>query len=124
MNNRATLKEVAVGEKRYQLKKIDARSACWLFAFLGSKATGGSIISGLGACTKPEFDEITSLVLKPILCLDRTQDGNFELPILSVAGIIADDNLMDAGNMMMLVSEAIVFNLEPFLAERGLNSAP
>jgi hypothetical protein len=123
MNNRVTMKEVAVGEKRYQLKKIDARSACWLFAFLGGRSTGGSIISGLGACTKQEFDEITGLVLKPILCLDHSQDGQFEIPILSATGNITDENLMDAGNMMVLVSEAIVFNLEPFLAGRGLNSA-
>jgi len=118
MNNRILTKEHVVGEKTYRLKKIDARSAMWLFTFLGGKSNGGSIISGLGACTKSEFDEVTGLVLKPILCLDHGSDGQFEIPIMAANGNIVDENLMDAGNLMALTSEAIVFNLDPFLSGR------
>ena len=121
MNNRITTKEISVGEKKYQLKKIDARSACWLFTYLGAKSAGGSIISGLGACTKQEFEEITSLVLKPVLCLDNSDGNHFEIPIMAANSNIVDDNL-DGGNLMSLLSQAIVFNLEPFLAERESSS--
>lgn len=123
MNNRVLTKETSVGEKRYQLKKIDARSACWLFAFLGGKSNGGSIITGLGTCTRSEFEDIQTLVLRPVVCLDSTSDGNFEIPIFSGNGTLVDENLRDdSSNLFMITSEAIIFNLEPFLAERGSNS--
>jgi hypothetical protein len=122
MNARKLTKEVTIGDKRYQLKKIDARSACWMFAFLGGKSNGGSIITGLGACTRSEFDEIQTLVLRPVVCLDNSSEGNFEIPIFSGPGNLVDENLRDAGNLFMITSEAIIFNLEPFLFERGSNS--
>jgi hypothetical protein len=121
MNNRILTRELVVGEKRYQLKKIDARSACWLFSFLASKSNGSTLVNGLGVCTRQEFDEITSLVLKPVVCLDHSEDGQFELAVIAPNGIIPDSNL-DAGNLFKLISESIVFNLEPFLAEKGSNS--
>ncbi len=123
MENRKLTKEVAVGEKRYQLKKIDARSGCWLFAFLGGKSNGGSIVAGLGSCTRLEFEEILNLVLRPVVCLDSSENGNFEIPVFSGGGTLVDDNLQsDASYLFTLVSEAIVFNLEPFLSGRGSNS--
>lgn len=122
MDNRKLTKDVDVGEKRYQLKKIDARSACWLFAFLGEKSSGGSIVTGLGACTRLEFEEILSLVLKPVMRLDSGENGNFEIPIYSGVGALVDGNLQDAGLLFNLATEAIIFNLEPFLAGRGLSS--
>lgn len=123
MELRQTEKVVSVGDKKYKIKKIDARSSCWLFAFLGGKSPTGFAMAGLGQCSRQEFNDITDLVLNPVLLIDETPENTFELPVLSGKSIIADKELAsDAGKLMLLLSEAIMFNLDPFFVENGSKS--
>lgn len=123
MELRQTEKITSIGDKKYRLKKIDVRSSCWLFAFLGGKSPTGFALAGLGQCSRQEFNDILDLVLNPVLIVDETPDNTFEIPILSGKGTIADVELAsDSGKLMMLLSEAIMFNLEPFFVENGSKS--
>ena len=118
VENRKTYQDIVIQEKTYRINKLDARSACWLFCFLMDKAEGKAILSALGKCTKSEFDEVQSLLIKKVDFMD-TKDGNtFPTAITKVDGSICDVTLEDAGNLFNLTTEAVMFNLTPFLAEK------
>jgi hypothetical protein len=120
VENRKTYQDIVILEKTYRINKLDARSACWLFVVLMDKAEGKAILSALGKCSKSEFDEIQSMILKKVDFMD-TKDGNtFPTTITKVDGSICDTTLVDdAGALFNLTTEAVMFNLVPFLADKG-----
>ena|SRR5579862_6420314 len=123
MNNRQLTKEIEIREKTFQISKTDARTACWLFSFISSKAT--TVPEALGKCTRAEFREIQDLLLSKIFRLDIEGDKKFPVPILTGAGNFSDpDYNSDADLVYNLTVHAIMFNIEPFLAESGSSSQP
>ena len=124
MENRITSKEVDIKGFTYRINKMDARSSCWLFTFLGSRSTDNStLITSLGKCTRAEFIEIQNMLLSKVFRLDRQEDKEFPIAVLLPSGEISDPHLSyDAEAVMNLTSEAIMFNLSPFLAGSGSNS--
>ena len=126
MKPRVLRKKVSIDETEYELSKPDARTACWLFSFLGAKieVSGGSIFSALGKCTRAEFDEVQDIALKHTFFLDSREGNTFPTAVLDPrTGGWVDKKLgEDADSLMKLTSEYLAFVLEPFLAESGSNS--
>ena len=124
MENRQAIKEVVIRDKKYQINKIDARTSCWLFSFLGSRTErGGAILSGLGKCSIAEFDEIHSLALKQVFWLDNQLGNTFPTSVITPSGTFTDPEVgADAGLVMQLMSESLMFQLSPFLVDRESNS--
>jgi len=124
MENRSTTKNVTIGDKTFQINKADARTGCWLFTFLGARQQeGGAILSGLGKCTRSEFDEIQTVALSKITILDNQNGNIFPIPLISPNGSFSDKSLeTDSDTIMRLTTESILLDLVPFLVERGSNS--
>lgn len=118
MKNRSTTKNVTIEEKTYQVSKMDARSACWLFAFMASRSEKGAILSALGRCTREEFNEIQAMALRGVFFLDNKDGNTFPIAIIAQNGLFVDPELAsDPEAVFRLTSEAILFNIEPFLVE-------
>jgi hypothetical protein len=125
VENRATTKDVTIGETKYRLSKADARTACWLFSILGANAVSGNILSALGKVSHAEFDEVQATVLRLISRLDYKDANEFPMPIVSGGGAWADQAVAsDAGVVFKLTSQALMFNLSPFLAADESSSQP
>lgn len=123
MENRSTTKDVTIGDKTYQIKKADARTGCWLFTFLGARSGDGAILSGLGKCTRSEFEEVQMIALSKITILDNQNGTVFPIPLVSPNGSFSDKSLeSDSDTIMRLTTESLLFDLMPFLVERGSNS--
>jgi hypothetical protein len=123
MENRKTEKNINLGDKVYQIKKMDPRSACWLFSFLGTRAEGGLILSALGKCSRIEFAEIQAMSLRQIYRLDSADGNVLPIAILSNDGSFSDPFLSDdAESVYKLTCESILFNLDPFLVVSGSKS--
>jgi hypothetical protein len=110
---------VTVNDKEYKITKTDARTACWLFSFLSAKSVNGQILKALGLCSLEEFINLQNIVLKQTYSLE-SKDGNiFPTAVLDPRnGSLVDPDLRsDSASVMRLTSEAIFFNLKPFLVE-------
>ena len=116
MDARVLTKDIPCGDKIYQVRKMDARTACWLFSNLAVKADGSSILSALGKCSRPEYDEIQNLSLKHIFRLDEKDGSTFPMAVISPDGLNwVDKNLSeDPALVFKLTAEVIQFNLDPF----------
>ena len=113
------VKDVQVGDRLYRLTKTDARTSCWLFAFLADKSEGAILLSALGKCSQEEFNSIQNKALKLVSRVDNEEGKEFLVPILSGTGVIADKDLMVKPNELLdLTSESIMFNISPFLSVR------
>lgn len=125
MENRAITKDVPIGETKYRLGKTDARTACWLFSVLGAYAGNGRLLSALGKMSHAEFDEVQAIALRLVSRLDYKDGNEFPMPIVSGGGVWADQELAsDAGKVMSLTVEALLFNLSPFLTADVSSSQP
>lgn len=125
MASRETTKELTIDGKLYQLNKMDARTATWVFSFLGAKIEkeGGSILTGLGKCSRADFNEIQNMALKQIFFLDQKDGNTFPTPIIAPNGSFVDKELgSDADTVMQLTSQSLAFTLEPFFIVSGSNS--
>lgn len=123
MENRAVTKNVTIEGREYQVTKVDARTACWLFTFMGARSGEGAILSGLGKCTRQEFDEVQALALSKVFFLDEQGGNTFPITVIAPDGSFTDKRLAsDAEAVMRLTTESLLFNLSPFLVERGSNS--
>ena len=120
MNPRVISKNVPIGDKIYQISKMDARLACWLFATLAARAENG-LMSSLGKLTRVEFDEIQGFALKFISLLE-TQDGlDLLTPVISGDGRWSSQDLIHNPEIVFkLMTECILFNVEPFLEKEPL----
>lgn len=122
MDARETTKNVTVKDKVYQLHKMDARSACWLYTFIGSRIKDGQpVMMALGSCTRQEYDTIVDLALKHVYHLDpdTSKGSTFLDPVVSPTGGLIGDLQFDAELMLHLVSDSCLFNLKPFLVVVG-----
>ena len=116
MENRKTYQDVPVKDKTYRINKMDARSACWLFAFLADKAEGKALLSALGKCSKKEFDEIQSMALKQVEFMDYKDGNTFPTAVITGNGSICDVTMQEDPSIVFnLTAECIMFNLTPFL---------
>lgn len=125
MDNRITTQDVTIGEQVYQVRKMDPRTACWLYTMLGARSNGGSMLIGLGRCTHAEFDEVQGVALGVVSRLD-TKDGNtFPMPIVGAGGVLADPVLAaNAKGLFDLTGAAVMFSLMPFLDVSESSSPP
>lgn len=125
MDNRATTKDVKVGEANYRLNKADARTACWLFAILGANAGNGTMLSALGKIPHADFDEVQAIALRLVQRIDYKDGSEFPMPIVGAGGAWADAALAaNAGHVMKLTAETLSFNLAPFLDVSESSSPP
>jgi hypothetical protein len=123
VNSRVSNKEVKIENRNYQLNKPDARTACYLFSFLGAKINENeNFFTGLGRCTRAEFNEIQSLALGKIFRMDQKEDSIFPVAIFLNGRITDQDLENNADELMKLTSEWLVFAFDPFMVASGLNS--
>lgn len=115
MEPRESTKTVTLKDKIYQITKLDARTGCWLFAFMADRSGEGQILSGLGKCTKAEFDNLQTLALRQVAHLDGKEGQTFPVPVLGPSGQFVGDLNDDVELAFRLTSESILFNLTPFL---------
>lgn len=118
MEPRKKSTETIVGGKKYQLHKVDSRTACWLFSFLSSRADG-NILSALGQCSKQEFSDLQNMALSHTFFLDEKDSNVFPTAVLAPASLNwADQNLEENPDYVFKITcEWILFNLQPFLVE-------
>lgn len=123
MNRRVTESEISLEDNRYQLRKCDSGTACWLFSFLGARITEGqNFFTALGTCSREQFAEIQGITFSNISRLDSKDNSVFPMPIF-IKGVITDPLLAnDAQLSMRLTSEWLTFVLAPFFPESGLSS--
>ncbi len=123
MENRTSTKNVTIKDRVYQINKVDARTVCWLFSFLGARCGDGAILTGLGRCTRQEFDDIQSMALSKIFWMDTKDGATFPTAVVGPSGAFSDPSLAeDAETVMRLTSDFLMFNLSPFFVDRGSNS--
>lgn len=125
MEPRVLSSDITIGNKTYRLNKCDARTACWMFSFLGAKIEkeGGSIFGAIGKCTRVEFDEIQTIALKHTFFIDNKDGNEFPIAIIAANGTWIDKELGENSSALMkLTSEYLGFVIKPFLVESGLNS--
>lgn len=126
MEPRVTSVETKIQGRTYSIAKMDPRTACWLFTFLASRTgEGGKLTAALGSCTRAEFDQIQTAALKQVTRLDIKEDKTFPVPVLMADGRLVDKDLLESPqHVMFLTSEAIMFNLTPFLGEADQTDQP
>lgn len=124
MNPRVRSKTISVSEREYRLDKPDARTACWIFNFLGAKIVdGGSVFTSLGRCTHAEFDEIQSIALRHTFLIDKSNENSFPIGVVGPNGVFADKELGDSSyDLMEVTSKWIEMVMEPFTVGSGSNS--
>jgi hypothetical protein len=122
VDSRVTSKTVTFENVTYQINKIDARTGCWLFSFMGSRSSG-DVLSALGKCSRSEFLEIQDIALRAVYTLD-VQDGNtFPIAVIAQTGAFVNPELAkDTETVFKLTCESLLFNLSPFLVAAGSNS--
>jgi hypothetical protein len=123
MEIRTSTKNVVIKDRTYQISKLDARTACWLFTFMGERSKDGQILSGLGRCTRQEFTEVQGVLLGKVTHLDN-QDGNvFPIAIIGpTGGFSVADLSEDAETVMRLTTESLMLSLSPFFIDRESSS--
>lgn len=120
MDNRVTQQDVTIGSQQYRLSKMDARSACWLYAVISNNVDEAQpILSSLGRLSLEEFSRVQTHALRYAYTLDE-RDGNvFPTAVLAPTGVVADKALTDDPRLIYeLTIAAVLFNLSPFLAVR------
>jgi len=116
VENRQATKNITVGDKTFQITKMDPRTSCWLFSVMGSKAEGKMILTAFGNCSKEEFDQIQSLALRQILWLDNKDGTVFPTSLIAQNGKFTIS--IEADELYQLTSESVIFSLSPFLVEQ------
>ena len=123
MENRQTTKTITIKDRTYQLNKLDARTSCWLFAFLGEKAGSDSFTTAFGRCTREQFMELENIALRQIFWIDTKEDKSFPTALLSAGGAFTIPELeTDADIVFQLVTASILFSISPFLTVAESNS--
>lgn len=123
MEPRKTYLDVPIKDKTYRLNKLDARSTCWLFAFLAEKSQDNAILSSLGRCTKLEFEEIQGMCLRNTFFIDYKEGNSFPTSVIDLKGSLIDSTLKEEPDALFnITAEFIMFNLKPFLVDRESNS--
>jgi hypothetical protein len=118
VDSRKTSTVMPIEGQNYQINKVDCRTAGWLFAFLARKAEGGTILSGLGSCTRDEFNEIQTLILKSVFKMD----GEFPIAVLAPDGSIVGTLQEQPELVFRITSSAVGFNLAPFMSANDSSS--
>jgi hypothetical protein len=106
------------------MDKPDARTACWLFNFLGAKIeSGGSYFHALGACSHTQFDEVQGLALSHCFELQKKDENTFPISVIGPGGVLVDKELGDSPeDLMELTAEWLEMILKPFTKGSGSNS--
>jgi hypothetical protein len=94
----------------YKINKTNARTACWLFTFMSSRAKG-IILNALGTLDEPEFNHIQNMALKSVFKIE----DQFELPVLGPGNVLVGELNDDPALLLLLTSRFLSFNLEPFM---------
>lgn len=117
MEPRTTTKDVSIGERKYQLSKMDARLACWLFSTLASRIEDGSqLMAALGRFPKEQFDEIQGTALRFVSSIDDSTENRLLSSVVGPNGLWADKVLgSNPSEVFKLTIESILFNIAPFL---------
>ncbi len=126
MDNRVTQQDVTIGASQYRLSKMDARSACWLYAVISNNvAESQPILSALGRLSLEEFNRVQTHALRYTYTLDEREGNVFPTAVLAPTGAMADQALIDDPRLIYeLTIAAVLFNLSPFLAVRESNAFP
>lgn len=120
MENRQTSRTVTVGERTFEVKKMDPRTACWLFTTMGSRSEGGNILSALGKLTREEYTMIETEALKRVYFLDTKEGNTFPTAVLGPSGTVTMP--LEANELLSLTTESLAFSLSPFLVGPESNS--
>lgn len=123
MELRQNSKTITIKDKTYQLNKMDARTGSWVFAFFSSRQDKGLILEALGKCTRAEYDEIQTVALKQVMVSETLDGAPIFTPVLAHTGqLVGTDIQTDAELIYRLMSESLMFNLQPFLVVAGSTS--
>lgn len=122
MENRTPTKNFPVGDKIYQLNKVTPRTGCWLFSFLAARQSDSSVLSGLGRCTRAEFDEIQTIALRQVFLLDIVDGNTLPIAVLAPDGNLIGDLKDDTELTFKLTTASLLFSLDAFLVVVGSSS--
>lgn len=127
-------KIVEVGEGKYLLSKLDARSASYLAlkaaAVLAPALKSGTVdvdgIAGiLPKMSREEFDEIQTMLLQTVCKLTNINGADMSTPVIRKNGDFVDEEMAyDAQAVIKLTAQALFFNVGDFFGEAGLAKKP
>jgi hypothetical protein len=124
LDQRVTQQDVTINGQQYRVTKMDARSACWLFAVISNNVPEDKpILSSLGKLSLDEFSRVQTQALRYAYTLD-SKDGNvFPTSVLAADGSWADKALEASPTAIYeLTVAAVLFNLNPFITVRESSS--
>jgi hypothetical protein len=129
---RQNTKEFVIGEQRYQIARMDARTGSWIAMQLLTKlfpfnmeAMMGLDVSKLPAnrteLTETEFHNIQDHCLKVVARFDTVGTGTVPIPVLMKSGVWSFKDLeTDVVTVLALTAQSLVFNIGPFFDEGAL----
>ena len=120
MENRQTSRQITVGERTFEVKKMDPRTACWLCTTLAARADSGTMMNALGKLPREEYTVIESEALRRVYFLDDKEGNTFPTPIIGASGVVTLP--LEADELMKLLAESLAFSLSPFLVGPESNS--
>lgn len=123
MDSRVLVKDIKINERTYQINKPDARTACYLFTALGAKISEKeTFFTGLGRCSRAEFDDIQNLALSKTFRMDQKESSVFPVAVFMNGKLIDSELENNPDEVMKLTSEWLIFTLDPFMVGSGSNS--
>lgn len=118
---------VEIGDQKYQLSKMNARSACYLAlrlagvlfpAVRGGKLGEDAVTGALATIDRKEFDEMQNMLLATVMKLHDVGGTLMPEPIISAAGQFVDESLeYDAVTVIKLTVQALIFNIGAFFPD-------
>ena len=117
-------KDVQLGDYRYRISRIEARTGSWMLAEILTKMLPGGMEEQIGATnmaparkemTKREFFEIQNECLRVCARINTTGSQEVPEPVLRMNGNLNFPDLeKDVVTVTALTVHALVFNFSPF----------
>lgn len=118
---------VDVGDQKFQLSKMNARSACYLAfrlagvlfpAVKGGKLGEDAVTGALATIERKEFDEMQNMLLATVMKLHDVGGTLMPEPVINAAGKFIDESLeYDAAAVIKLTVQALIFNIGAFFPD-------
>jgi len=125
---RETSKILELGEHKYEIRKLDARSASWILLIVSQRMLPSSVEgqftgmpTGRTAASKEEFDAIQGMCLQTVGRI--IADGAPAIPIFALPNKFTYPEMeYDLATVVSLTAAVLSFNLAPFFSAGGLQA--
>ena len=132
MQEKMRTKNLVIGEKQYQIRKMPARTACWIAMQILTKMLPGMVENKLQGFNLPgnrselseqEFYNIQNHCLAVCSRYEKVGNADVPQPVLMASGAWAFPDLdADAATVLALTAQSLIFNVSSFFEGDALKS--